>query len=56
MVGTLRDSLAKSSPQVRDFAFHDEPFNLACDLSGKALDLKEFAEPYNKILASVSAP
>ena len=55
MVGDLRDRLTKSSPRVRDFAFHDEPFNLACDLSGKNLDLREHTEAYDKIVENIGA-
>ncbi len=35
------------------FAEHEEPFNMACGLAGKELDIRKFADKYEAILQKI---
>ena len=32
-----------------DLLYHEEPFTVACDLAGKSLPLKDYADQYEKL-------
>lgn len=49
-----RKRLETPSSAAREMVYHNEPFNLACDLVGKQLNIDDFAKRYEEILAKVS--
>jgi hypothetical protein len=51
-VWDVRARLSKRSIRTQEAVYHNEPFNLACDIAGKQLPATEFMEPYTKILQS----
>jgi hypothetical protein len=46
--------LETADPRLRTVILHDEPFNVACDITGKQLDIGSALERYAKILQSVA--
>jgi hypothetical protein len=47
-----RRSEVESRPRgvSRDIFYHNEPFDVACDLAGKELDITQFRSEYDRIL------
>jgi hypothetical protein len=47
----LRQGIAQSPPGIcGDIIYHDEPFDVACDIAGKKLDLARYRGRYDLIL------
>jgi len=52
-VASLRDRLARTGvPMAEEMIYHDEPFNVACDIAGNQLDEfdESMAEEYYRML------
>lgn len=53
-VARFKARLTDVSPElqkgVEQFVYHDEPFDLACELAENAIPLEKFLEQYNTIL------
>jgi hypothetical protein len=54
-IETYKSRLADSKhPGAAEIVYHEDPFNLACELAGKQLDVDSYAQAYDKILEEVA--